>query len=133
MWTVKLSYTLPGQDVLVAQFLGEENVLQLASLMFEAEPSPVFILPVPIYVSPDLSHSAIFIVWENKSAFDTWYAVHGNDWEELLAESNAYGSGQGIVFERQFPPYEDYDWLAVSRPDMVLVEDIFMHLSNAKL
>jgi hypothetical protein len=131
MWTVKLSYELPGQDVLVAQFLGEENVLQLATHLFESEPSPVFFFPIPVYVSTDFTYSEIFIAWENKAAFDIWYAAHGVEWEELLAESNAYGAQQGVMFKREYPPHEDYDWATVSRSDMVLLEDIFHHLSNA--
>ena len=131
MWTVKLSYEQPGQDVLVAQFLGEENVLQLATHLFESEPSPAFLFPV--YVSADFTYSEIFIIWENKAGFDSWYAVHGVEWEELLAESNAYGAQQGVMFNREYPPYEDYDWIAVSRPDMELVEDLFQHLNNAAI
>jgi hypothetical protein len=133
MWAVRLSYELPGQDVLVAQFLGEENVLQLATHLFETGPSPAFIFPIPVYVTTDLSYSAIYIIWENKSEFDTWYAVNGTEWEDLIAESNVYGAAQGVVFNRDYPPHEDYDWTTVSRPDMVLVEDIFQHLSNATM
>jgi len=129
MWTVKLSYELTGQDVLVAQFLGEENVLQIAGHLFESEPSPALL--VTAYANADFTYSEIFIVWENNAAFDTWYAVHGVDWEELLAESNAYGAQQGVIFKREYPPYEDYDWLTVTRGDMELVEDLFQHLNNA--
>jgi len=131
MWTVKLSYSLPGQDVLVAQFLGEENVLQLATYLFDSEPDPLP-FPVQIFVSEDLSESAMYLTWASQATFDNWYSVHGNDWEALLTESNAYGAEQGIVFERQYPPYEDYDWASNSPSNMILVQDIFSHLENAK-
>jgi hypothetical protein len=130
MWSVKLSYSLPGQDVLVAQFLGEENVLQLAAYLFESEPDPIP-FPILIYMSEDKSKSDIFITWANQAAFDNWYSVHGDEWEALLNESNAYGAGQGIQFNREYPPYEDYDWATVAPPDMILVDDLFVHLSNA--
>lgn len=133
MWTVRLSYSLPGQDVVVAQFLGEENVIQLAVHLFESEPCPVQIFPLPMYVTEDYSKAYVYLFWENKEAFDTWYSVNGEDWEALLAESNAYGAQQGIVFERTFPPHEDYDWSNDSPTDLVVLEDVFQHLSNAQL
>jgi hypothetical protein len=95
MWTVKLSYSLPGQDVLVAQFLGEENVLQLAAYLFDSEPDPLP-FPIQIFVSEDLSKADMYLTWGSQAAFDSWYSVHGSDWEALLTESNAYGSEQGI-------------------------------------
>jgi len=131
MWTVKLSYSLPGQDVLVAQFLGEENVLQLAAYLFDSEPDPLP-FPIQIFVSEDLSKADMYLTWGSQAAFDSWYSVHGSDWEALLTESNAYGSEQGIVFERHFPAHEDFDWASNPTPNMVLVEDIFAHLGNAK-
>lgn len=133
MWSVKLSYSLPGQDVLVAQFLGEENVLQLATYLFESEPDPVFIHPIACYINGDASRAEFYIHWESQEAFNNWYAVHGEDWEALIAESNAYGAEQGVVFERSYPPHEDYDWSNDSSSDMQLVSDVFLHLSNAKL
>jgi hypothetical protein len=127
MWTVKLSYSLPGQDVLATQFLGEENLLHLGCNLFDSESRNFF------YINSDLSYSEVYIVWEDKLAFDNWYAVHGDDWESLSTELNAHGSEKGVVFERKFPPYEDYDWAIESRPDMIQIENIFHHLSMTKL
>jgi hypothetical protein len=130
MWTVRLSYSLPGQNVLVSQFQGEENVLLLAVELFLSDPSPIVNVFIPIYVSEDSSRSDFFITWNSQQDFDAWYAVHGEVWDELLSESNAHGAEKGVVFERKYPPHEDYDWNTEAPSDMVQIDDIFAYLSK---
>lgn len=131
MWSVRLSYSLPGQDVLVAQFLGEENTLLLAVDLLLSDPGAIDNVPIPLYVTEDLSRADFYITWRSQQDFNNWFAVHGPAWDELLAESNAHGIEKGIVFERKYPPHEDYDWTVEGPANSILVADIFDHLNQA--
>jgi hypothetical protein len=132
MWTIRATYQAPeGQDVLVSQFLGGENIIQLASLLYASGDSPQ--AAADLFITPDRSRAEWFLHWMSHEQYLNWYAEYGTECDQLLADSQYYGRSQGVTYTRDQPPHEDYDWELVAPPGMIRVEDIFLYLSNATL
>ena len=133
MWTIKVTYqSPPGQDVLVSQFLGGENILQLAGLLYNSDPSPI--LGINVYITDSRDQAEFFIYWASQTDYDTWYAVHKEECDQLVEDARAYGASQGVTYTRSQPPHEDYDWSnEVPIEQLYPVDDVFLYLSNATL
>ena len=82
MWAIRMTYSLPGQDVLSKYMNGLENIFELAGSIYVSEPGAIDSWVV--YVSDDLSYAETYLRWPSQAAWLELEAVYGEDWREMM-------------------------------------------------